>query len=381
MDFESAGLLEGLEGEERKARVRLLERLSGAGVSLDELKAAVAEDRLALLPVERALRGRYTAAEVAEHAEVSEELVRTVQRAMGLAVSDPEEKVFGDEDVEALRSTKVFLDAGFDEKTVARVSRVLGEGMSRFAATISLSFGEAFLRAGDSEDDVALRFATMAEELTPAVSPVLVAAFRAHLHEDVSRAMLRPTDRESGRVGGEQELAVCFADLVGFTRLGGEIEVQELGTVAEQLAELAAELAVGPVRLVKTIGDAAMFVSREVPAQVEVALSLVEAVKRADLPALRAGVAYGPAFQRAGDFFGNSVNLASRVTAVARPGSVLCTQEVRDAACGDFAWSFAGKHKFKGIEHSIALHRARAAEDEEEPKKQTEDRRRKRASR
>jgi adenylate cyclase len=379
MDFEGAGLLDDLEGEERDARRRLLERLSEEGVGIEELKAAVAEERLALVPVERALRGRYTAAQVARKTKVSTELVTKVQRAMGLSVADSDEKVFSDEDVEALHGVRQFLEAGFDEKAVIQVSRVLGEGMSRLSATVGVAFGEAFLNAGDSEDDVAMRFASMAQELTPAVAPILAAAFRAHLHEDVSRAMLRRTDRQSGQVGGEQELAVCFADLVGFTRLGGEIEVQELGTVAEQLAELAADLAAGPVRLVKTIGDAAMFVSREVPAQVEVALELVEAVERADLPALRAGIAFGPAFQRAGDFYGNSVNLASRVTGTARPGSVLCTPEVKDAAEEGFEWSFAGKHKLKGLQHSVALHRARkpGGETGDGAKKPKADRRRK----
>jgi len=308
--------------------------------------------------------------------------VRAVQRAMGLTADDAEEQQFSEADVEAFRSTKRLLEAGFDEQAVTQISRVLGEGMSRLAATVAVAFGETFLRAGDNEDDVALRFAAMAEELTPAVDPILAAAFRAHLREDARRGMLRQADRQSGQVASQQDVAVCFADLVGFTRLGGEIEVQELGTVADKLAELAGELAVGPVRLVKTIGDAAMFVSREVPAQVEVALSLVQAAEQADMPALRAGVAYGPAFQRAGDFYGNSVNLASRVTGIARPGSVLCTAEVHDAAAENFEWSFAGKHRLKGVSHAVPLHRARfpSAAEEDEARKPKAGRRRKPAA-
>src|SRR5205085_1315694 len=107
------------------------------------------------------------------------------------------------------------------------------------------------------------------------------------------------------------------------------------------------------VRLVKTIGDAAMFVSREPAPLVEVALSLVEAVERAEMPALRAGVAWGPALQRAGDFYGNTVNLASRVTGIARAGSVLCTKEIRDAAPDRFDWSFAGRHRMKGVADAV----------------------------
>jgi adenylate cyclase len=98
---------------------------------------------------------------------------------------------------------------------------------------------------------------------------------------------------------------------------------------------------------------------------VEAALSLVEAVQAADLPALRAGVASGPTVLRAGDFYGHAVNLASRVTGVARPGSLLCTQEVRDGAGADFSWSFAGKHRLKGISEPVALYRARRPDSEE----------------
>jgi adenylate cyclase len=186
-----------------------------------------------------------------------------------------------------------------------------------------------------------------------------VAAFKAHLRDSVARGMLGLAELESGDVGGAQEMAVCFADLVGFTRLGGQVEVRELGTVAGRLGRLAASLAEPPVRLVKTIGDAAMFVSPKTAPLVGVALALVEACEEQDLPSLRAGIALGPAQAHAGDYFGNSVNLASRVTGVARPGSVLCTREVRDAAHDEYSWSPAGRHKLKGISGPVPLYRAR----------------------
>ncbi|MGZ4233319.1 MAG: adenylate/guanylate cyclase domain-containing protein, partial [Solirubrobacteraceae bacterium] len=114
-----------------------------------------------------------------------------------------------------------------------------------------------------------------------------------------------------------------------------------------------------PVRLVKTIGDAAMFVSPQPDALVDVALTLLESAEQAELPTLRAGIAVGPALARAGDFYGHSVNVASRVTGAARPGSVLCTKDVRDAARDDFEWSAAGRHKLKGLSSPVPLYRAR----------------------
>jgi adenylate cyclase len=233
--------------------------------------------------------------------------------------------------------------------------------MARVAVATTAAFASSFLRAGDSELDVAQRFSQLTAELVPPAGPVLMAAYRAHLRDALRRAMLSRGERRAGALATEQEIAICFADLVGFTRLGAELEAGELAAVADQFAELASRAARAPVRLVKTIGDAAMLASREVPPLVAAALWLVEACEEADLPPVRAGVAWGQAGFRAGDFYGHAVNLASRVTGVARPGSVLCTKEVRDAARETFAWSFARRHRLKGIGDAVPLYRARAA--------------------
>jgi adenylate cyclase len=114
-----------------------------------------------------------------------------------------------------------------------------------------------------------------------------------------------------------------------------------------------------------------------------VALSLLEAVQAADLPSLRAGVTHGMTLQRAGDYYGHAVNLASRVTGAARPGSVLCTKEVRDATHDRFDWSYARKHKLKGMPEPVSLYRARrlyGAPDPAPAKKSKADRRRTRAA-
>jgi adenylate cyclase len=382
MDFDAAGLLDGLEGDERAAREQLLEQLSAAGFTLEELQAAAEEDRLALLPVERVLGGRYTAAEIEERTGLPASVLLRVRRLLGLPEAGAEDCVFGDEDVAAAKSTRLFLEAGLGEEAIAEITRVLGEGMARLAATTAAAFVEAFLKPGDSEQDVAQRFAELAQQFVEALNPVLIAAYNAHLRESVRRGMIGRVEREQGAFAGAEEMTICFADLIGFTRLGVEVEAQELSSVAGKLAKLASEVAEAPVRLVKTIGDAAMFVSPEPAKMVAVALSLVEAVDAAELPTVRAGVAAGPALQRSGDYYGHSVNLASRVTGIARPGSVLCTQEVRDAAPEDFEWSFAGRHRLKGVSDAVPLYRARrlGGSDGDKSTRRKADRRRKRAS-
>jgi len=395
VDF--TALLDGLDGEDRAARERLLERLAREGYSQEDLRAAIEEDRLALLLVERVLGGRYTAEELEARTGLPASQMLRIRRLLGLPEPSPEDPVFGEEEVDAAESISLFLESGLGEESIAEITRVLGEGMARLAATTAAAFVDAFLEPGDSEDEVAERFAMLAGQLTPAIDPVLRAAYKQHLAESVRRGMLSPAEREAGEAGGAQEITVCFVDMVGFTRLGAELEARELGSLASRLAELATDVTEPPVRLVKTIGDAAMFVSPDPGAVVSVALSLLEAVEAADLPSLRAGVASGTALQRAGDYYGHAVNLASRVTGAARPGSVLCTKEVRDASGDRFDWSYARKHRLKGMADAVSLYRARRLgsdagdarddaelpqpHDEDEPKKKKprSDRRRTRA--
>ncbi len=379
MDFAAAGLLDGLRGKERAARAELLERLASEGVPLDELKAAVAEDRLVLLPVERALGARYAADEIAERSGVPVGLLIRIRRALGFPEVEQDDPAWSDDDVAAMQSVKQFLEAGISEDAVIEITRVLGEGMSKLAPTITGSFADTYLEPGDTERDVALRYAAMAKALLPSMSPVLSAALAAYVRESARRGIIGRSEIEQGHLAGQEDAVVCFADLVGFTSLGGEVGVEELGGVASALAELAADVARPPVRLIKTIGDAAMFVSPDVEPLVAAALALVEAAQNADLPSLRAGIASGPVISRAGDWYGHAVNLASRVTGVARPDSVLCTQEVRDAAPDAFNWSFAGRFRLKGVSGPQPLHRARPQE-EQEPTKPTRGRRRRRAS-
>jgi adenylate cyclase len=379
MSLNTDELVEGLEGEEREARRKLLEHLHDEGFSAKELSAAVQEDRLALLPVERVLGGTHTAREIEEQTGLSAEMLLELRRRLGLPANDPDERQFGDEDIAMAKSTRVFLEAGLSDEAISEMTRVLGESMARLAATTASAFVASFLKAGDTEYDVAVRFAELAEELTPAVEPILVSAYNAHLREAVRRGMIGRAEMAAGSLAEAQEITVCFADLVGFTRMGGQVEAQELGGVAGKLAQVANEVVDSPVRLIKTIGDAAMFVSPDPGAMVAVALRLVDAAQEADLPSLRAGIAFGPALLRAGDYYGNSVNVASRVTGVGRPDSVLCTEDVHAAAEEDFEWSFAGKHRLKGVSESLPLYRARwpRPDDGQDSAKKARQRRRK----
>ncbi|HLL86568.1 MAG TPA: adenylate cyclase regulatory domain-containing protein [Thermoleophilaceae bacterium] len=374
VDFEAEGLLEGCETEEdREARAELLDQLLDAGVELDELKSAIAENRLSLLPVERVLTGDgdYTLADVAERSGLDEEFVRRHLSALGLGHGDEDDQRFDDDDVDAASLVKEFLDAGLPQQGLLEVARVLGQGMSRTAEAIGTLMGEAFLQPGDTERDLGLRYAEATEKLAPMMEPLLTYVLRLHLLELVRSEVVDRATLSSGEFPGASPVTVCFADLVGFTRLGEEIPADELEQVAGRLTELATEAADGPVRFVKTIGDAVMLVSTEVEPLLETALTLVDRAEYEDerFPPLRAGLAHGQAIRRWGDWYGRPVNLAHRVTEVARPASVLATEEVCDALGheqdGQLQWSKAGRRRLKGVQKPVPLFRVRRRDGDE----------------
>jgi adenylate cyclase len=364
IDFKAEGLLEGVEGEAREARRRLLEQLSEEGVSLEELREAVASGRLTLLPVERALAGgspRYTPREVAELSGVDLDLLQRATAALGVPYPDPDMRSLTEADLEEARRVKAFVEAGLPEDGILQVARTIGMGTSRIAEANRELVVRTLMQPGDTERDLALRFAAAAEHMLPLIGPTLVYALQAHMLEQVRRDMIGAADLASGEVGGTVEVAVCFADLVGFTKLGEQIETEELGLVAGRLDELATAVAEPPVRLVKLIGDAAMLVATDAEAMVGAALRLVEAADEEgdEFPRLRAGVAYGSALVQAGDYYGRPVNLASRITAIAKPGSVLLDEPAMEAAETAFLYSYAGERRLKGFDSRTKLYRAR----------------------
>lgn len=369
VDFEAEGLLDGLQGDARAARLALLERLAGEGVPLEELREAVEGGRLALLPVERAIAGggpRYTPREIADEVGLDLDVLQRVSTAFGIPYPNPDERALTAVDLEAARRVKAFYDAGLPEDGMLQVARTVGMATARIAEANRELVTRTLMQPGDTERDLALRFAAAAEHMLPLFEPTLAYAFRAHMLEQIRRDVVEAADLEAGEMGAGPELAVCFADLVGFTKLGEQVETEELGLVAGRLDELATAVAEPPVRLVKLIGDAAMLISADAAAMVEAALRMVEAADAEgdEFPSLRAGIALGSVHVQAGDYYGRPVNLASRLTAIAKPGSVLLDEPTREAAGESFDYSFAGEKRLKGFDSRTKLFRARRPKSE-----------------
>ena len=362
-EFESAGLLEGLDAQGRADRVALLDQLVQDGFSIEELVEAAALERLVLLPVERTLSRdpvRYTSAQVAERANLPLELLTPLWLAMGFAEPSPEEVVFTDNDVQAATMVAQFMSAGISLDDIVRIARVMAHDMSKLSETIRQIVGESLIQPGDSELALGLRYAEAAEQLVPLLTPLLSYMLGMHLKEQIKSDLLTQAELTSGRFDSSQTIAAGFADVVGFTELGEQIAPAELGAAASRLVDLTVSEIALPVKFVKSLGDAVLLVSPDVEALVEAGLRIVEGAEATEsLPRLRMGIAVGEAIRQGGDWFGRPVNLASRLTAIARPGSVLTTKTVRDECRDAFDWSFAGRRRFKGIKDEVTLYRAR----------------------
>lgn len=302
--------------------------------------------------------------EISETYGIDMALLQRVQRAIGLVrVDDPDAAVHMRADGEAAAFTQRFVDVGLDPDQVVLVAQVLAEGLSRAAEVMRYSALSAIMRPGATELEIAKASKALVTQIAPLLGPMIQQMLFMQLRHMMETEAVNAAERAAGKpLPGARQITVAFADLVGFTRIGEAVSPEELGQLANRLAILARDVTVPPVRFVKTIGDAVMFVCPEPRPLLDVVLKLVEAVDTDnEFPRLRAGVASGTAVSRAGDWFGSPVNVASRVTAVARPGTVLVADSVWDVIGdnGEFSGSFAGARRLKGIKNEVKLFRVR----------------------
>jgi adenylate cyclase len=371
VDSDIDELLGDLEGNARAERAELIEWLFEQGITADEIRNAFAP----MLLISRRVIGDdgtyMSAREISESYGVDLELLQRVQRAIGLSrVDDPDAAVHMRADGVAATYAQRFIEMGLNADNIVLVVRVLAEGLAHAAEVMRYSALASILRPGATELEIAKGSQALVTQIKPLLGPMIEDMLFMHLRHAMETEAVNASERAAGKpLAGARQVAVAFADLVGFTRLGEEVPPEELGQLANRLADLARDTAVPPVRFIKTIGDAVMFVCTDPAPLLDAVLKLVEITDGDnDFPRLRAGIASGSAVSRAGDWFGSPVNLASRVTAVARPGTVLAAESARDELGDDagFSWSFAGARHLKGIKGEVRLFRARRGDSIDE---------------
>ncbi|WP_228992254.1 adenylate/guanylate cyclase domain-containing protein [Streptomyces sp. DH8] len=284
---------------------------------------------------------RWTRRDVAARAGVGLERAERIWRALGFPAVEDGERFFTDADVEALRAVARLIETGLvTSRNETMVVRAVGYHLSRLAEWQIEAFWGWLGRAsgtapGDGEP------VERAAELMPELEALQRYVWRRHLAAYAERLQAGPraADEEGAshapapgpgpaRHPGDAGLryrAVGFTDMVGYTRMTRGLEGAELGRVIDSFESLTGDvIAEGHGRVVKTIGDEVFFVCESASCAADIALELTARAHGApELPRVRTGLAYGEVLSRFGDLYGTAVNAAARLTAVARPGTVL----------------------------------------------------------
>ncbi|MBW1596868.1 adenylate/guanylate cyclase domain-containing protein [Streptomyces sp. JJ38] len=310
---------------------------AGYGEERESAEERGKENPLAL-KVEELILGAartYTPFQAARAADVPMDLAARFWRAMGFA-DIGQARALTEADVLALRRLAGLVEAGLlTEATAIQVARSTGQTTARLAEWQVDSFIAGLTvspEPGMSRMEVTY---PLVELLLPELEEFLIYVWRRQLAAATGRVVQAQDDEEMV----DRRLAVGFADLVGFTRLTRRLEEEELGELVEAFETTAADLvAAHGGRLIKTLGDEVLYVADEAGTAAEIGLRMIETLSGDEtMPELRVGLAFGTVTTRMGDVFGNTVNLASRLTSIAPKDTVLIDGALKEelTAVGD----------------------------------------------
>jgi adenylate cyclase len=314
------------------------------------------------------------AREVSAKASVSVRSARKFWHALGFPHVEDAEMVFTEADLLALQSVAALVrDGVFDEPTALGMTRAFARTTDRLAVWQVQLMAEAIgdlpqqvdttgtsenrgvddgldMTRGMPDPATARAAAAKLADIADDLEPLLVYAWRRHLSAAISRMI---TDAEPIEDQPGVMRSVGFADLVSFTRLVRRLSERELARMVQRFEALASDVVTAHGgRVIKTVGDEVLFVAIGAAPAAAIALDLVEAMGEDDvLPDVRVGMASGRVISRLGDVFGNTVNRASRLTAVARPRTVLVDDAIAAslASTSGFEMSVLRRRTLRGI--------------------------------
>jgi adenylate cyclase len=278
---------------------------------------------------------KYTRADVAARSGVSPDDSRRLWRALGFASVADDEVVFTDGDVRALSQTEFLAEHGIeDEELLTAMTRMLGQTFSRLAQWQGQLMIELLGSRPEliSSEDAIVEFI---DEMLPVLEEIQAFVWRRQLAAYFSRITSQASAEVA--VAGTSPAVVGFADMAGFTTLTRKATEAELRELLEAFESAATDV-VGAHngRIVKTLGDEVLFVADSIPDGAEIALQLHERTEADErLPALRIGLAAGPVLGRLGDVYGSTVNIASRLTSICRPGWILIDRVMAESLRDD----------------------------------------------
>jgi adenylate cyclase len=271
-----------------------------------------------------------TGPQIADAVGIDMEIARQRWRSLGFTAVDDDEVAFTEADLEAMRLTQRLHDLGMiNEDDEAALIRTLGRSFARLAEWQLGLLGRAVDPTGLAADDLA----GVVAEITPVIEQVQNYIWRRHVLSAASRLLLAPPADEEGTISA----GIGFADIVGYTRQTRSLKQAQLARLVDVFEARALEIVTAhDGRIIKTIGDEILYAADQPGDAAAIALALVEEHRDdEDFPQVRVGVAWGPVLNRLGDVFGPTVNVAARLTSVARPARVLVDKELAEALHDD----------------------------------------------
>ncbi len=353
-------------------RIGIVSSLIGAGIPLDPLAEAIRTRGLSLEFVDTPAYERFSALSDETFAQASARtgiplpLLTVVREAIGRAQPAPEDRLRDDEQI-VLPFVELQLKSGFRANAIERLLRAQGDSLRRIADAESEWWASEVIRpvieAGNNPTEIIQ--GDNSQLLTDLAEQALLAMHHAHQEHAWTQNIIAGFEQLLARAGLysriERPPAMCFLDISGYTRLTQERGDAAAADLAEKLGRLVQRASVQHGgRPVKWLGDGVMFFFRDPGPGVEAALEMVDGVRHAGLPPAHVGLHAGPVLFQEGDYFGQTVNVASRIAEYARPGEVLVSQAVVDASPGVGA-TFAeiGAVDLKGVAGAVRLHAAR----------------------
>jgi adenylate cyclase len=352
-------------------RVGLVEGLTAAGISPDDLGTAIRSGQVSLDFLDEPVFERFSAlsgvtfARFAERSGAPVQLLVLIREAAGSPAPHPDDSI-REEELPYARFIEAQVAAGFNPASTEHLLRVQGDGLRRMAETETAWWKAEVImpaaEAGKRPDEIlavdsAHRMSVLAEH-------ALMGMYHLQQKQAWTATIIEGLEMQLAAAGFHSRLehppAMCFLDITGSTRLtqeGGDALAADLATKLARLVERTSMSHGG--RPVKWLGDGVMLHFRDPGPGVVAALEMVAGGAEAGLPPLHVGIHAGPVIFQEGDYYGQTVNVASRIADYARPGEVLVSQEVVDASSGaDVAFREIGPVDLKGVAGAVRLHAA-----------------------
>jgi adenylate cyclase len=351
-------------------RARWLQSLERAGVPLEGMAAAVRDGTLSFSFMDVSAFDRFaglsgtTFQQLSAQTGIPLELLVVVREAVGFAAPRPQDTVREDE-LSVVAAIQAQLSEGVRPAVIEGWLRVCGDSLRRIAETETAWWHSEvmmLLASGMTEAEMLQAQADVGSQVAPLTEQALLAIYHGQQEHAWTQGFVGLVEGALDRAGLYRRLdrppAMCFLDLTGYTRLTEERGDAAAADLAARLADLvrrsAQEHGGTPV---KWLGDGVMCFFRAPGSAVLAALEMAGVVGRQGLPPAHVGIHAGPVVFQEGDYFGRTVNLAARIGDYARPGEVLVSQEVVDAADGGpVAFTEVGPVELKGVPGALRLH-------------------------